>query len=87
MTAFSSRSSDRRTAPIRAWWLHPLRTLAAAVSFVPAGAVSEGALAYKKGLPVEDCPYPPGSGDRQAWLHGWNQAAAAEAEESQKEKA
>jgi ribosome modulation factor len=42
---------------------------------LPKGVVSEGADSYLRGLPREDCPYPPGSAEREDWIEGWNQAA------------
>jgi hypothetical protein len=40
----------------------------------PKGIVSEGADSYLRGLPREDCPYPPGSAEREERIEGWNQA-------------
>ena len=44
---------------------------------LPDGVASEGAESYRHGLPLENCPYPPGSSEREAWLAGWRRAAAA----------
>ena len=42
---------------------------------LPRGIFSEGADSCLHGLPRENCPYPPGSAERGAWLEGWNQTA------------
>jgi ribosome modulation factor len=42
----------------------------------PTGAFTEGADSYLKGLPRENCPYPPDSVEREEWLAGWDQTAA-----------
>jgi ribosome modulation factor len=39
------------------------------------GVHLEGAQACRLGLPRQNCPYPPGSTEREAWLDGWNKAA------------
>jgi len=41
----------------------------------PKSVASEGAASYLHGLPRKDCPYPPGSDEREPWLEGWDQAA------------
>jgi ribosome modulation factor len=45
----------------------------------PTGAASEGADSFMRDIPRENCPYPPGSDDREDWLRGWDQAAAGTA--------
>ncbi len=42
----------------------------------PRNVADEGAASFGHGLPREDCPYPPGSEDREGWLAGWDRAAA-----------
>jgi ribosome modulation factor len=42
---------------------------------LPMNVSDEGAASYSRGLPREDCPYPPGSDERDAWLNGWDEAA------------
>ncbi len=42
----------------------------------PTGALTEGADAFERGWPRENCPYPPDAEDREAWLAGWDKAAA-----------
>jgi ribosome modulation factor len=46
---------------------------------LPHGVYSEGADSFLHGLPCENCPSPPGSDEREAWLVGWNQAARRDA--------
>ena len=36
----------------------------------------EGAVSFLRGLPREDCPYPPGADEREGWLTGWDLAAS-----------
>ncbi len=36
----------------------------------------EGSASYLHGLPRDDCPYPPGADERDAWLAGWDREAA-----------
>jgi ribosome modulation factor len=43
---------------------------------LPQNVSDEGTASFLQGLPREDCPYPPGSEDRDEWLSGWDQAAA-----------
>ncbi len=43
---------------------------------LPKGAWSEGKDSFNRGLPREDCPYPPGIEERDDWLRGWDAAAA-----------
>jgi ribosome modulation factor len=45
---------------------------------LPRTVSDEGRDAWLKGLPREDCPYPPGADERAAWLAGWDKAAADE---------
>jgi ribosome modulation factor len=42
---------------------------------LPKGVFSEGEDSYSFGLPREDCPYPPDSDEREAWLEGWDHSA------------
>ncbi len=42
---------------------------------LPEGVFSEGVDSYIRGLPCEDCPYPPDSTERDEWLKGWDNAA------------
>ncbi len=42
---------------------------------LPEGVFSEGGDSYRRGLPREDCPYPPGSTERDEWLNGWDQTS------------
>jgi ribosome modulation factor len=42
---------------------------------LPQTVSDEGTDSFLKGLPRENCPYPPGSGERDAWLTGWDKAA------------
>jgi hypothetical protein len=42
---------------------------------LPEDVLSEGEASYQRGLPREDCPYPPGSEERDAWLTDWDRAA------------
>jgi ribosome modulation factor len=46
---------------------------------LPQGVYSEGADSFLHGLPREDCPYPPGADEREAWLAGWDQTARKDA--------
>ncbi len=46
---------------------------------LPEGAVSEGEASFNRGLPRENCPYPPGAIEREEWLSGWDRAAASPA--------
>ena len=43
---------------------------------LPRNVSDEGTASFLRGLPREDCPYPPGSEEREEWLSGWDQAAA-----------
>jgi ribosome modulation factor len=43
---------------------------------LPQSVSDEGAASFLHGLPREHCPYPPGADEREAWLAGWDQAAA-----------
>jgi len=43
---------------------------------LPRNVSDEGSASFSRGLPREDCPYPPGSEDREEWLSGWDKAAA-----------
>ena len=40
------------------------------------GAFSEGRGAFLRGLPRENCPYPPDATEREEWLNGWDRALA-----------
>jgi ribosome modulation factor len=42
---------------------------------LPKCVIEEGVASYLHGLPREDCPYPPGSDEREQWLEGWGQTA------------
>ena len=42
---------------------------------LPRRISDEGAASYSHGLPREDCPYPPGSNEREPWLEGWDESA------------
>jgi ribosome modulation factor len=42
---------------------------------LPQTVSDEGADSILRGLPREDCPYPPGAAEREAWLTGWDLAA------------
>jgi ribosome modulation factor len=44
---------------------------------LPQNTSDEGADSFSRGLPREDCPYPPGADDREGWLTGWDRAAAS----------
>ena len=46
---------------------------------LPHGVYSEGANSFWHGLPLENCPYPPGTNERKAWLAGWDQMAGNDA--------
>jgi ribosome modulation factor len=41
----------------------------------PKSVFDEGMASYLSGLPRQDCPYPPGSDEREQWLLGWDQTA------------
>ncbi|MDE2517682.1 MAG: hypothetical protein KGL12_16765 [Rhodospirillales bacterium] len=43
---------------------------------LPHSVEEEGADAFAQDLPRRDCPYPPGADEREAWLAGWDRAAA-----------
>lgn len=43
---------------------------------LPHSVEEEGADAFEHGLPRRNCPYPPGADERDAWLSGWDRAAA-----------
>ncbi len=43
---------------------------------LPRTVADEGAASFLRGLPREDCPYPPGADEREEWLAGWDRAAA-----------
>ena len=43
---------------------------------LPRAVADEGRISFDRGLPRDDCPYPPGSEDREEWLLGWDRAAA-----------
>jgi ribosome modulation factor len=43
---------------------------------LPQTVSNEGTDSFLRGLPREDCPYPPGADEREAWLTGWDLAAA-----------
>jgi ribosome modulation factor len=43
---------------------------------LPETVSDEGAASYLRGLPLEDCPYPPGTDEREEWLTGWDLAVA-----------
>jgi len=36
--------------------------------------MQEGAASHVGGLPRENCPYPPDSPEREAWLKGWERS-------------
>jgi ribosome modulation factor len=42
---------------------------------LPQSVSDEGRDSFARGLPREDCPYPPGADERDAWLAGWDLAA------------
>ena len=42
---------------------------------LPQSVSDEGTDSFLRGLPREDCPYPPGADEREAWLTGWDLAA------------
>jgi ribosome modulation factor len=42
---------------------------------LPMNVSDEGTASYLRGLPREDCPYPPGSDECEEWLSGWDKAA------------
>jgi ribosome modulation factor len=42
---------------------------------LPQSVSDEGRDSFSWGLPREDCPYPPGANERDAWLAGWDLAA------------
>jgi len=46
---------------------------------LPQNVFTEGADSCARGLPRGDCPYPPGSAERDQWLAGWDQTAAVAA--------
>jgi ribosome modulation factor len=43
---------------------------------LPQSVADEGTDSFLRGLPREDCPYPPGADERKAWLSGWDLARA-----------
>jgi len=43
----------------------------------PYSVADEGADAFLRGLPRENCPYPPGADEREIWLSGWDRAAGS----------
>jgi ribosome modulation factor len=43
----------------------------------PRNVADEGRDSCLRGLPREDCPYPPGTDEREAWLAGWDKAAGS----------
>ncbi len=42
---------------------------------LPKSISDEGTDSFLGGLPRENCPYPPGADEREAWLSGWDLAA------------
>ncbi len=43
---------------------------------LPDSVSGEGAASFSRGLPREDCPYPPGADEPDEWLAAWDRAAA-----------
>ena len=43
---------------------------------LPQTVSDEGTDSFLRGLPREDCPYPPGADEREGWLTGWDLAAS-----------
>jgi ribosome modulation factor len=42
---------------------------------LPNTIADEGRDSYLAGIPRQNCPYPPGAAERDAWLSGWDKAA------------
>jgi ribosome modulation factor len=41
---------------------------------LPSNVSDEGVASFLQGVRRDDCPYPPGSDDRESWLEGWDKA-------------
>ncbi|HEX3348008.1 MAG TPA: Rmf/CrpP family protein [Acetobacteraceae bacterium] len=44
---------------------------------LPTSVYDEGVDSFRQGVPRDDCPYPPGAGEREDWLRGWDETASA----------
>ena len=41
----------------------------------------EGSAAYGAGIAKDNCPYPAGSDEQEAWQEGWDEALGCDADE------